>query len=549
MIKEFENKKIKITIDSNETIVVKYGTTVSEIISLLDRNKEEILAAKVNNSIRNIDYELCNNSNISFVTKDSSEGFRIYIRTVKFLLYMALQRLYPSLEIEVCNKIDGTIYFICKNNEFTNDMAVELLKEMRTIVKNNSIFKRKVINYEEAKALFSSNKGSIDETTIKMSTYVTVYISEDIYGLTDGVLAPSAGCTKDFNIKKFRKGFCLIVPINGKEEMVKESPLYSVFEERTDFLDIIKVRSVSELNIKVIDGSIKDVIRVCEADHNKRFAELLEDIQKKGRKKIFLIAGPSASGKTTFAQKLCINLRIIGYSPRMISMDNYFKERKDTPLRPDGEYDFETIEAIDLKLFEGDMKKLFQGKKIEMPEFNFITGTREYHGDYMKLSENDVLVIEGIHALNPSLLKDIEDSYKYKIYIAPMTTLNIDDFSKVSTSDTRILRRILRDYNTRGHEVEKTLSMWSNLMVGETTWIYPYIKNANYIFNSSYVYEIGALRTFVEPLLLKVDESSEYFSEIRRLYHFIQKFLPIETSEIPENSIIREFIGNSSFER
>ena len=230
-------------------------------------------------------------------------------------------------------------------------------------------------------------------------------------------------------------------------------------------------------------------------------------------------------------------------------MDNYFKERVDTPLQPNGEYDFETIDALDLKLFNSDMKKLFGGKKINMPEFNFLTGCKEYPGNYLKLEDNDIIILEGIHALNPVLLSDIDDELKYKIYIAPMTTLSIDDFSKVSTTDTRMLRRILRDYKTRGHEVEKTLGMWSNLMRGENKYIYPYIKHADYIFNTSFVYEIGAIRTFVEPLLLKVGTSSEYFSEARRLYHFIQKFLPIETTEIPADSIIREFIGNSSFQR
>ena len=551
MIEEFKNKKIRVSISSNEQIIVKYGTRVKDILTLIDKENEGILAARVNNSIRNLDYELCENSRLSFVTKNDTEGYRIYTRTVKFLLYMALERIYPSLDIEVCNMLDESIYFICKSQEFTGDMAVELLKEMRTIVKNDSKFERKVVSYEEAKYLFESSKNSdaIDNLSIRMSPYITIYISENIYGMTDGVLAPRAGLVDNFNIKKFRNGFLLIVPKNDKENKVIDSPLYSVFEEKTKFNDIINIRSVTELNKKVIDGKIKEVIRVSEADHDRKFAELISDIERKGKKKIILIAGPSSSGKTTFAKKLCTNLKLIGYNPIMISMDNYFKEREDTPLQENGEYDFETIEAVDMKLFNNDMKKLFSGKKIDIPEFNFVVGKKEYNGNVLKLEENDILVLEGIHTLNPNVLKDIDDKLKYRIYIAPMTTLNIDDFSKVSTTDTRMLRRILRDFNTRGNSVEKTLGMWSNLMRGESKWIYPYTKNADYIFNSSYVYEIGALRTFVEPLLLKVNTNSEYFSEARRLYHFIQKFLPIETTEIPQDSIIREFIGNSSFKR
>ena len=551
MIEEFKNKKIKVSINPNEQVIVKYGTKVKEILDLLDLDDNSVLAVKVNNSIRNLDYELCENSKVSLITKDDSDGYRIYIRTVKFLLYMALKRLYPTLDIEVCNIIDESIYFICKNQEFTNDMAAELLKEMRTIVKNNSKFERKVVQFEEAKNLFETtkNEDALNTLTIRISPYITLYISEDMYGMTDGVLAPSAGRVDNFNIKKFRKGFALIVPKYEKENKLIDNPIYGVFEEKTEFNDIIKVRNVTELNKMVIDGSIKEIIRVSEAEHNRKFAEIIMDIEKKGKKKIVLIAGPSSSGKTTFAKRLCNNLKLIGYNPKMISMDNYFKERVDTPLQENGEYDFETIDAVDMKLFDKDMKKLFEGKKIEVPEFNFVIGKKEFNGNYLKLEENDILVLEGIHTLNPDLLKYIDDKLKYKIYIAPMTTLNIDEFSKVSTTDTRMLRRILRDFNNRGNDVEKTLGMWSNLMRGEKNYIYPYVKYADFIFNSSYAYEIGALKTFVEPLLLKIDTSSKYYSEARRLYIFIQKFLPIETTEIPANSIIREFIGNSSFKR
>jgi len=553
MIEELKNKKIKIKFGPTEQITVKYGTRVKDVLELLDLEDKDILAVKINNSVRNLDYNLCENSIMSLVKFNSSDGHRIYIRTVKFMLYMALNRLYPNLDVEVCNIQDENVYFICHNMEFTDDMAVELLKEMRTIVKNNSKFQRRVVTYEEAKYLFelSKNEDAIDTIAIRMTPRVTIHMCEDVYGIADGILAYSASYTPDFNIKKFRRGFALIVPAQEKREEVKtkveENPLYSVFEERSDFLDIIEARSIAEVNSKVINGTIKDVIHVNEAEHNRKFAELILDIKSKGKKKMVMIAGPSSSGKTTFAKKLCTNLRLIGYNPRVVSMDNYFKERVDTPLQPNGEYDFETIDALDLKLFNSDMKKLFEGKKINMPEFNFLTGCKEYPGHYMKLEENDIIVLEGIHALNPALLKDVDDDLKYKIYIAPMTTLNIDDFSKVSTTDTRMLRRILRDYNNRGHEVEKTLGMWANLMRGENKYIYPYVKHADYIFNTSFVYEIGAIKTFVEPLLLRVDKTSEHFSEARRLYNFIQKFLPIDTTEVPADSIIREFIGGSSF--
>jgi len=548
MIDKLKNKKIKVTIDGKE-MCMKYGTTVFNALKLAEIDTSDMLAARVNNTLKNVNYPLVEDAIISKTTIEDSDGYRVYIRTVKFLLHMALKRIYPELKVEVCNTIDGVIYFICRNAKFTADMAEELLKEMRTIVARDSSFERKVVSYEEAKYLFetSNDKAALESISLNMIMYVTLYFSEDLYGLTDGILAPSAKCTPEFTIKKFRRGFALIVPreadLKKLAATVSEHPLYTVFEENDDFLDIIGVRSVNEMNKTVISGNTKDVIKVAEAGHANKMAELMNDIKTKGTKRLFLIAGPSSSGKTTFANKLCVNLKLIGYNPIVISMDNYFKERIDTPKLPNGEYDFETIDALDLPLFNNHMSALFNGETIEMPEFNFMTGEKEYKGNKLTLGKRDVLVLEGIHALNPLLLDGIDENLKYKIYIAPMTTLNLDDYTKVSTTDTRMLRRIVRDFYTRGHSVESTLRMWPNLRSGETKYIYPNIKYADYIYNTSLVYEIGALRTFADPLLLHVDKSSEYFSEARRLYTFTQKFLPIETADIPNNSIVREFIN------
>ena len=548
MIDKLKNKKIKVVIDDKE-LCVKYGTTVLDAFKTAEIDTKDMLAARVNNTLRNANYPLVEDSYIEKTTIEDSDGYRVYIRTVKFLLHMALKRAYPELKIEVCNTIDGVIYFICRNAKFTQDMAEELLKEMRTIVSRDSSFDRKVVSYEEAKYLFETcnDKASLESISLNMITHVTLYFSEDLYGLTDGILAPSAKYTPEFNIKKFRRGFALIVPrkadLTKLATTVPEHPLYNVFEENDDFLDIIGIRSVNEMNNAVISGKSKDIIKVAEAGHANKMADLMNDIKTQGTKRLFLIAGPSSSGKTTFANKLCVNLKLIGYNPIVISMDDYFKERVDTPKLPNGEYDFETIDALDLKLFNRHMALLFEGETIEMPEFNFMTGEKEYKGKTLTLGKRDVLVLEGIHALNPLLLTDIDNDLKYKIYIAPMTTLNLDDYTKVSTTDTRMLRRIVRDYYTRGHGVESTLKMWPNLRSGETKYIYPNIKYADYIYNTSLVYEIGALRTFADPLLLQVDKSSKYFSEARRLYTFTQKFLPIETADIPNNSIVREFIN------
>ncbi len=552
MIEELKNKKLQVKFENGKEATVKFGTSAIDALKSAKVDMSGLLAVKVNNAMKTASAPLVEDSMVEKITLTDQDGHRVYVRTVKFLLHIALKRLYPNLDVEVCNTIDGIVYFICENMKFTQVMAEELLKEMRSIVARNSKIDKMVVSYEEAKYLFDHNghPNALRGLSVYMQPTVTIYKAEDTYGLTDGILAPTTGCTPDFEIKKFRRGFALMLPKRSDptkiNATISESPLYEVFEKNGDFLRILGVTNVPEINNKVVTGKMPDIVRVAEADHENRMADLMNDIKTKGTKRLFMIAGPSSSGKTTFANKLCINLKLIGYNPIVVSMDNYFKEREDNPKLPNGEYDFETIDALDLDLFNRHIAALYDGKTVEMPEFNFLTGEKEYKGKTLRLGPKDVIVLEGIHALNPALLKDIDDKLKYKIYIAPMTTLNIDDYSKVSTTDTRMLRRIVRDYHTRGHKVERTLAMWPNLRTGETKYIYPNIKYADYIFNTSLVYEIGALKTFAEPLLLQVDKSSEYFSESRRLYHFVQKFLPIETKDIPGDSIVREFIGNAS---
>ena len=294
---------------------------------------------------------------------------------------------------------------------------------------------------------------------------------------------------------------------------------------------------------------MNEVIQVSEAIHQRNLVELVLDIEKRKNVKMILIAGPSSSGKTTFAQKLGVQLKLTGYNPITISMDNYFVERKDTPLGEDGKYNFECVEALDISLFNSQMRDLIAGKTVELPEFDFIEGTKRYNGKYLKLNSNDILVIEGIHALNPILTEFTPAENKYKIYIAPIATLNLDGYTKVSSTDTRFLRRMVRDYNTRGHSVERSFELWQNVVKGETKYIFPYVNTVDYIYNSSLLYEPSVMKTFAQPLLLQLDRNSIYYSDARRLYEFLNNFLPMETSNIPVDSIIREFIGNGCFLR
>lgn len=549
-------KNIKVILENNKVIKTKYRTTIQEILEQVYTEKElkNIYALRVNNELKTYNSELFNDCKIETVGYNNYDGARIYSRTVKFLLYMAMKRLYPKLEIDLCNTIDNNIYFIAKNSTFTNDMAVEILKEMRAIVARDSKIVRKVVTYEEAVALFkmAGNTNKIDSLNIKLASYVTLYFSEDMYGSMFGILAPSAGYVSDFDIKVFREGFVLICPLvedrNKLSSKVKENRLYDIYEQNSKFLESIGIKEVSTLNEKVISGNIADIIKVSEALHSNKMAELVSQLSTRKSTKMILIAGPSSSGKTTFAHKLGVNIRLIGLNPVTVSMDNYFKEREDTPKLPNGEYDFETIDALDLDLFNKHMEMLFAGKKIELPTFDFHNGKKKYKsGNFLQLKDNDIVILEGIHALNPLISKSVEPSEKFSIYIAPMTTLNMDDFSKVSTTDTRILRRMVRDFHTRGHNVETTLKMWGNIMKGEDNYIYPFVKNADYIYNTSLVYEIGVIKTFAEPLLLQVQRDSVHFSEARRLYNFLKNFLAVETKDIPNDSILREFIGTANF--
>ena len=299
----------------------------------------------------------------------------------------------------------------------------------------------------------------------------------------------------------------------------------------------------------VINKNVGAVIRASETLHEKQILELVNMVSERKETKMLLIAGPSSSGKTTFAQKLGDNLRLIGYNPIIISMDNYYKERLENYNKETGEYDFESVSSLDVDLFNIQMKSLAEGKEVELPRYDFVKGMKVYEGRKLKLKENDILIIEGIHALNDEMTKQVERKYKFKVYMAPITTLNVDSYTKVSSTDTRMLRRIVRDYNTRNVGVEETLEMWDKIRKVEENNIYHFVDSSDYIFNSSLVYEMGVIKTFAEPLLLQVQKTSKYFSEARRLYEFLNNFLPIETKEIPVNSLVREFIGDGSFSR
>lgn len=543
-------KDIAVKIGEKE-IKVKYKSRAragfEEVLS--ESELAGILAARVNNQVKSIDEELVETCELSPIYYNDNDGYKIFMRTAKLVLYLALKRVCLDLKVELCNTIDSSSYFICHNTEFTEELENKLNLEIQSIIESDLSITKKTVSFEEARALFAAQGETtkLDDMEIKIKPSVSMCFVDDIATTMYGVVAPSTGLIKNIKVKKFRKGFVVIYPdkndITKVTDEVKSSIIYDTFEEFNEFAEKLGVITVSDLNERIINGTVEELIRVSEDMQERKLNEMVENITKNENVKLILISGPSSSGKTTFAKRLGMKLKSYNVEPIAISMDNYFKERVDTPKLENGEYDFETVEALDLELFNAHIQKLLTGETISMPEFNFITGKKEYNDNIIKLNENSVIILEGIHALNPIVTKNIAEEMKYKIYIAPMTTLNMDDFSKVSTTDTRMLRRMVRDFETRGHSVDRTLKMWENLTRGEKLYIYPFIKEADAVFNTSLIYEVAAMSVYAKPLLLQIKTDSKIYSEARRLYNFLTNFLPIDEREIPKNSLLREFIG------
>lgn len=547
------NNKIKVTFDDSRSLEVYYKTKAIDVVKMVEGDTSDILALNINNELRSYDYELVTNSIIKFVKYNSPDGYRVYSGTLKMVLYMALTSLFSNTDVEFIATIKKDQYFMINNIKITDEKVQKIKEKMQEIIDKDFPITKKVVPIEEATVLYTAanNLDILKNIDNKLKSYVTMYFCDGMYNNFSTILAPSTGYIKKFDIRRYKDGLVLMLPDeNGNiKEEIKSVSLYDAYMEFNKLNNTFGLSTIGDLNRNILQGKTNDIIQVAEAIHDRKLVELVQDIEKRKNIKMVLIAGPSSSGKTTFAQKLGVQLKLTGYNPITISMDNYFKERKDTPLGEDGKYNFETVDALDIELFNSQMKDLIDGKTVELPEFDFVVGTKKYNGKFLKLEKNDVMIIEGIHALNPILTKFTPDENKYKVYIAPITTLNIDGYTKISSSDSRFLRRMVRDYTTRGHSVDRTFELWGNVKKGEEEYIFPFVDDADFIYNSSLNYEPSVMKTFAQPLLLQVDSSSEFYSEARRLYAYLNNFTPLETGNIPINSIIREFIGNGCFNR
>lgn len=547
------NNKIKVTFDDSRSLEVYYKTKAIDVVKMVEGDTSDILALNINNELRSYDYELVKNSIIKFVKYNSPDGYRVYSGTLKMVLYMALTSLFSNTDVEFIATIKKDQYFMINNIKITDEKVQKIKEKMQEIIDKDFPITKKVVPIEEATVLYTAanNLDILKNIDNKLKSYVTMYFCDGMYNNFSTILAPSTGYIKKFDIRRYKDGLVLMLPDENEniKEEIKSVSLYDAYMEFNKLNSTFGISTIGDLNRNILQGKTNDIIQVAEAIHDRKLVELVQDIEKRKNIKMVLIAGPSSSGKTTFAQKLGVQLKLTGYNPITISMDNYFKERKDTPLGEDGKYNFETVDALDIELFNSQMKDLIDGKTVELPEFDFVVGTKKYNGKFLKLEKNDVMIIEGIHALNPILTKFTPDENKYKVYIAPITTLNIDGYTKISSSDSRFLRRMVRDYTTRGHSVDRTFELWGNVKKGEEKYIFPFVDDADFIYNSSLNYEPSVMKTFAQPLLLQVDSSSEFYSEARRLYAYLNNFTPLETGNIPINSIIREFIGNGCFNR
>ena len=438
--------------------------------------------------------------------------------------------------------------------EITEEFLNKVKEVMRADVKKNLPIKKQGMKTSEAIKLFKKF-GMEDKTQLfkyRISSYVNVYSIEGYYDYFYGYMAANTGILKTFDLFQYDKGFVLQLPTKENPETVPEfapqAKLFNVLMERSEWADMLGVDTVASLNKHIISGDINSLILVQEALQEQKIVEIVNQIKEREGVKFIMIAGPSSSGKTTFSHRLSIQLKACGLKPHPIAVDNYFVEREQTPLNEDGSYNFEDIHAIDIELFNRQMTELLEGKQVEIPTFNFKLGKKEYKGDIRQLGPDDILVIEGIHCLNDELTQHIPNDSKFKIYISALTSLNIDEHNRISTTDARLIRRMVRDARTRGASAQHTLNMWQSVRRGEEQNIFPFQEQADVMFNSSLVYELSILKPFAEPILFAIDNDQPEYQEAKRLLKFLEYFLAYGTEDIPNNSLLREFVGGGCFD-
>lgn len=535
---------------------------VIEGISLLELSNEyggdyksAIVAAKVDNDIKELSFHLYNSANIEFIDLTNDDGMRIYTRSLSFLLIKAANDLFPDRKVIISHSISKGIFCEITGETPLSDEEVSKIEDrMRELVDKKIPFVKKILSIEEAKEIFSKT-GRLDRfraIEYRKKPYVTIYNCDGYEDYFYGYMVPDTGYLKKFALKFYETGLIMISPDKTNPDIIpkfkEQKKLFTIFKEYKKWGRILGVENVGSLNALVTEGRVNELIRVGEALHEKKIAQIADNIAfNKHKKRIVLIAGPSSSGKTTFAQRLSIQLKVNGLRPVTISLDDYFVNRENTPKDENGEYDFEALEAIDIVLFNQHLSSLIKGEEVGIPIFNFPNGCREEFCRKLRIDDDQLLIIEGIHGLNEKLTSSIHKDSKYKIYVSAITSMSIDDHNRIPTTDSRMLRRIVRDFQFRGCSAINTIKRWPSVRRGEEKNIFPFQEEADVMFNSALPFELGVLKVLAEPLLADIDRSQPEYSEAKRLIEFLTNFVPIDSKEIPANSIIREFIGGSCF--
>ena len=538
---------------------VPMGTPLLEVAERLTPGLHPFLAAFVNNRIKELNYKIYAPVTIRFVDITSFAGIRVYQRTAWFLLQKAVKDLYPGQTLHIRHSM-GQSGFYCEIDgidEFTPDEAAQLRDRMRELSVRNLPITRQRMLTTEVRARYAE-EGFTDKIALldtRPRLYSQLYTLDDTAGYFYGSLAPSTGYVTLFDIEPYYNGFYLALPLRTSPDTlhrnVHQEKMFGIFQEYQSWVRIMGVPTVGDVNSKVLAGDGGGLIKLAEAFHERKFAwvaDTIYDANLSRGVRIVLISGPSSSGKTTSAKRLGIQLGVLGLKPVLISLDDYFVDREKTPKDADGEYDYEALEAIDLELFNDHLRRLMRGESVDIPRYNFITGRRMQHNDPLTLDERSILIVEGIHGLNPRLTPGVPEEQKFRIYISCFTSVAMDNLSRIATTDNRLLRRLTRDYRQRGADALATLSRWASVRRGEEKHIFPYQENADVMLNSSLFYEISVLRPFAEKILREVPDTVPEYDEARRMLKFLDNFIPIPPDEIPPTSILREFIGGSSFQ-
>lgn len=536
-------------------INIERGLTVSQAFKEeIEKSKYEVIGCLYDNEYRNLETEIQENAKIELINISTKEGMKIYRRTLVYIMGKAFEKLYPGQKVTVEYQLGGSMFCRCDKLEITSEFVKNLKDEMQKIIDKDLKIDKKEMTREEAKEFYEKEKTSKGrlQFDFEENKEIYMYFCEKYFNYCYGVLANRTGIIQKFDIVKYDNGFLIRYPTSKSPtkllEFKETKKLSWALDEFKRIHQVLGINRVYNLNEAIEDNRIKDVIMLAEALHEKKIANIADEVAKRKDIKMILIAGPSSSGKTTFAQRLGIQLRLNGLKPVTISVDNYFVERQETPRDENGEYNFECIEAIDLKLFNNHLVKLLDGEEIEMPEFNFHEGRKEYKGKKMKLAKDEILVIEGIHCLNDKLTSQISKDKKYKIYISALTVLNMDRYNRISTTDTRLIRRIVRDYQFRGYSALNTLNTWHKVTEGEVKNIFPYQEEADSIFNTSLIYELSALKKIAMPLLKEIDRDYKEYAEAQRLINILKYFREIPNEYVPTNSLLKEFLGGGTFD-